>query len=439
MAGQCRVDGDLCGFAVADFTDHNDIRILADERAHRRGEGQPDRRLDLRLVDARNLVFDGILDGKDLSRRLVQDRQHGRERRGLSASGRARDQDQPMRQRQQTAQRRFVAAEQSDLAQIEQAAIARQQADYDALAVLRWHGGDADIDLNPSDPRPCGAVLRQPAFRDVKSGQDLDTGDDGLRRRIAWKRHGAEDPVNPHSHDKRGPEWLDVDVARSQFHGALKQIVDGPDHWSPARQIAQAVDVVVAGAMFRLINVHHSYRAFIESQFQNRGDVVEGCNGDCDGTYTDDLRCSDRGAVGRVRHRQAEAFAPQAKREHRRFSQKSRREMLNRSDNIHQFLKAEARQPPEARRLISKFSGRQIRFLPYFSEPVSGCRFAGIDTPQFRPRGVRNPLEQMQAKLLYRALWRRSRRALHRRCPCTAWHRLRHVPASLRDFTYLQV
>jgi len=28
MAGQCRVDGDLCGFAVADFTDHNDIRIL---------------------------------------------------------------------------------------------------------------------------------------------------------------------------------------------------------------------------------------------------------------------------------------------------------------------------------------------------------------------------------------------------------------------------
>jgi len=46
-------------FAVADFTDHNDIRILADERAHRRGEGQPDRRLDLRLVDARNLVFDG--------------------------------------------------------------------------------------------------------------------------------------------------------------------------------------------------------------------------------------------------------------------------------------------------------------------------------------------------------------------------------------------
>src|SRR6266700_8438301 len=99
---------------------------------------------------------------------------------------------------------------------------------------LRRHGGDADIDLNSSDPRPRGAVLRQPAFRDVKSGQDLDTRDDGLRRRIAWKRHGAEDPVNPHSHDKRGPEWLNVDVARSQFHGALKQIVDGPDHWSPA-------------------------------------------------------------------------------------------------------------------------------------------------------------------------------------------------------------
>jgi hypothetical protein len=208
------------------------------------------------------------------------------------------------------------------------------------LAVLRRHGGDTDIDLSPSDPRPCGAVLRQPAFRDVKSGQDLDTGDDGLRRRIAWKRHGTEDPVNPHSHDKPGPEWLDVDVARSQFHRALEHIVDRPDHGSSARQIAQAVDVVIAGAVFRLINVHLSRRAFIESQFENRGDVVEGCNGDRDGTATDDLRCPDRGAVGRVGHRQAEAVVPRAKRENRRFPQKSRREMLNRSDNIHKLLQA---------------------------------------------------------------------------------------------------
>src|SRR3954447_27048627 len=402
MAGQCRVDGNVCRFAVADFTDHNDIGILTYERAHRRGEGQPDRRLGLRLVDTRNLIFDGILNGKDLSRRLVQDRQHCRERRGLSASSRAGDQDQAMRQRQQAAQRCFIAAEQSNLAQIEQAAVARQQTYNNALSVLRRHGGDADIDLGSSDPRPRRAVLRQPAFRDIKSGQDLDTRDHSLRRRIAWKRYGAQDPVNPHSHDKPGPERLDVDVARSQLHGTLEHVVDGPDYGCAARQIAQAVDVVVASTLFRLIDVHRFRRPFVQPQFQNRRDVVEGCNGDRNGTTADDLRCPDRGAVSRVRHRQAKAVVPQPKRENRRFAQKSRREMLNRTLNIRQLLQTRARQLPEARYLICEYSGRQVRFFPKLPKPVSRRRFHGADVLQFYPRVVRYSFEQMQAKLIDR-------------------------------------
>jgi hypothetical protein len=67
-------------------------------------------------------------------------------------------------------------------------------------------------------------------------------------------------------------------------------------------------------------------------------------------------------------------------------------------------LQAEARQPPEARRLISEFSGRQIRFLPYFPKAVSGRRVHGADASQFHPRGIRYSFEQMQAKLLYRVL-----------------------------------
>ncbi|HTE95846.1 MAG TPA: hypothetical protein VK678_20410 [Bradyrhizobium sp.] len=78
--------------------------------------------------------------------------------------------------------------------------------------------------------------------------------------------------------------------------------------------------------------------------------------------------------------------------------------MLNRSDNIHQFLEAESRQPPEARRFIGELSGRQFRFLPYFPEAVSGRRFHGADASQFHPRGIRYSFEQMQAKLLYRVL-----------------------------------
>ena len=103
--------------------------------------------LHLRLVDAVDLVFDRILDGEDLARRLVEDRQHGGERRGLAAAGRAGDDDHAVRQHQQLAQDRLVMRREAELADLEQAAVARQQADHGGLAVLRRHDGDADVEL----------------------------------------------------------------------------------------------------------------------------------------------------------------------------------------------------------------------------------------------------------------------------------------------------
>jgi len=73
------------------------------------------------------------------------------------------------------------------------------------------------------------------------------------------KRHGAEDAINPHPHHKSGPEGSIWIVAGAQFHGALKQIVDGPPpHGAPLAKIAQAIDVVVAGATLRFIDVQRS-------------------------------------------------------------------------------------------------------------------------------------------------------------------------------------
>ena len=47
-----------------------------------------------------DLVLDRILDGQDLAGRLIEHRQHGRERRGFAAAGRPGDDDHAMRQRQ---------------------------------------------------------------------------------------------------------------------------------------------------------------------------------------------------------------------------------------------------------------------------------------------------------------------------------------------------
>ena len=58
---------DLRRLEVADFADHDDVRILAQERAQRRGERQADLRVDVDLVDAGQLDFRRVLRGRDVA------------------------------------------------------------------------------------------------------------------------------------------------------------------------------------------------------------------------------------------------------------------------------------------------------------------------------------------------------------------------------------
>ena len=64
VAGQRGLDRDLRRLQVADLADHDDVRVLAQDRAQRMREGEADLRLHLDLVDAGQLVLDRILDGE---------------------------------------------------------------------------------------------------------------------------------------------------------------------------------------------------------------------------------------------------------------------------------------------------------------------------------------------------------------------------------------
>jgi len=52
MAGQRRADGNFRGFQVADFADHDHVRILAQNVTQTHREGQPDIRPHRDLVDS---------------------------------------------------------------------------------------------------------------------------------------------------------------------------------------------------------------------------------------------------------------------------------------------------------------------------------------------------------------------------------------------------
>jgi hypothetical protein len=58
VPGQARLHGDLRGLEVADLADHDDVGVLAQDRAQRAREIEPDPRVDLRLGDPVEVVLD---------------------------------------------------------------------------------------------------------------------------------------------------------------------------------------------------------------------------------------------------------------------------------------------------------------------------------------------------------------------------------------------
>ena len=97
VAGLRRLDGDLGGFQVADFADHDDIRVLAQEGAQRGGKGQSHLVVHVDLVDAGQIDFGRVLRRRDVAILGVEDVEAGVQRHGLAAAGRAGHQDHALR------------------------------------------------------------------------------------------------------------------------------------------------------------------------------------------------------------------------------------------------------------------------------------------------------------------------------------------------------
>src|ERR1039458_7235597 len=81
-------NGDIRRFAVANFADHDYVRVLAHDMAQAGGEGQPDLRIHMDLVDAIHLVFDGVFDSDDFLVRNIDALEGRIERGGLAAASR---------------------------------------------------------------------------------------------------------------------------------------------------------------------------------------------------------------------------------------------------------------------------------------------------------------------------------------------------------------
>ncbi len=170
----------------------------------------------------------------------------------------------------------LVVAGEAELADVEQAAVARQQADDGGLAVLRRHGGDADVDLRACRRRmraapSCGsrrsAMLRPDRIlmREISACGSAPAGGATARNKPSTRMRTVR-PL---------PERLDVNVAGAQLHGPFEQVVDRAHDRRAARQIAQALDIVVGMREIRFGGFGRRQIFLAQARGQNRGDVLE--------------------------------------------------------------------------------------------------------------------------------------------------------------------
>src|SRR3989338_9308301 len=94
VTGQGGLDSDFCGFLVAHFTNHYDVRVGAEKCPHCCSEGEADLWCNLKLTQSPLLDFYGVLCSPDFAIRCIQITENGVQRSGFTGSGRAAHKEQ---------------------------------------------------------------------------------------------------------------------------------------------------------------------------------------------------------------------------------------------------------------------------------------------------------------------------------------------------------
>ena len=214
VTGERGVDGDLGGLKVANFTDHHDVRRLAEHGAQGAGEGHADLVANGHLIDAGELIFDGVLDRDELAVGFVDEVQTGIQRGRLAGAGRAGDEKDAVGHADDALHDRLVITEEAELGQAEREAFLVENTHDDGLAVGGRQGGNTQVDLLAGGGDLNAAVLRDAFLGDGDVGHDLQARDHGELQALGRAVHLDQNTVDAVTDAEPFFERLKMDVRR---------------------------------------------------------------------------------------------------------------------------------------------------------------------------------------------------------------------------------
>src|SRR4030095_797466 len=161
-------DGDIGGLDVANFSDHDDVRILAQDVTQAFGEGEVDLRFHIDLGDAGEAVLDRFLDRDDAALNEIDAAEKAIKRGRLAGTGRTSNEDDSVRLGEERLHDPGVLRAEVETLETECVLlIATEQTQTDRLAVHGRDGGNANVDGLLGRLKVDPAVLRQAALGDV--------------------------------------------------------------------------------------------------------------------------------------------------------------------------------------------------------------------------------------------------------------------------------
>ncbi len=227
VAGLRRLDGDLGRFQIPYLADHDHVRILSQKGAQRVGEGEPDLRIDVDLIDAGHVDLGRIFRCRDVALRRIEDIEAGIERDGLSRTGRSGDQNHSIGLGQRIEVELFLLFVVTQRVDAELGAAGVENPQHDLFAIERGAGVDTKVDgASFGDLQLDAAILRNAALGDVHPRHDLDARDDSRREIARRLRHFVENAVHAEADAKHLFVDLEMDVRCAAADRVQQRAVD---------------------------------------------------------------------------------------------------------------------------------------------------------------------------------------------------------------------
>ena len=230
VAGNRSLDGDGCGFAVTNLTDHDNIRVLTKDGTKAVGEGQLRFNVDLHLVDALDIGFHRVFNGNDVDGVVIQFAQSSVQCGGLTGTGGAGDQHDAVGMSQNPVELYQVIGRKAQGALAAAKSLLLVQSENTLFTIDGGQGGYTDIIFPAVNSGSKAAVLGFSLFGNIQTGYDLDTGYDGRQQTQAVIGSGIEHAVDTAADTDTVRLCFHVNIGCSLAHGLLHQGVDQHDH-----------------------------------------------------------------------------------------------------------------------------------------------------------------------------------------------------------------